>query len=219
MERDNSHRRLLEERERERSRQEQRREAERSQQEDRLRALEGQRERLRGQREATQEQARRVQQGREEAQARTATERAAGRALANERRTEREEELKRVQLDREVRRRAVTGDRPHTDEAQKTALEYDMYRRNNLATRENLSQRASHLPRQDAELASRARDAAATHGDRVFDQELLRHRAEQARASVERTTLQPKPRAWLLIVVSCAALVAALVAAYAINKW
>jgi hypothetical protein len=193
-------RRLLEERERERLRQELRRDSEREQQEDRLRELQAQRERLRGDREATHEQARRVQQSREEARARTASDRAAGRALANDRRGAREEELKRAQLDREARRRPAGGDRPQIDEAYKSALEYDIYVRNNFGTRESFMQQASRAQRNDAEHVFREIDAAAANGGKVSDPELFRYRVEQVRLSVGRATAWPKRRAWLMAV-------------------
>jgi hypothetical protein len=216
MEGDNS-RRLLQERESERLRQEQRRESERVKQEDRIRELDTQRERLRGQREATQEETRRIQQGREQARARGAGDRAAVRALVNERRTEREGELKRAQLEREARRRAATGDRPQIDEAYKSALEYDIYVRNNFGTRESFIQQASRQQRQDAEIVFREIDAAAANGGKVSDPQLLRYRVEQVRASVERATAQPKRRTRLVAVVLCVALVA-LVAVYVSSR-
>jgi colicin import membrane protein len=217
MEGDNS-RRLLQERESERLRQEQRREAERERQEDRLRELETQRVRLRGQREATHEEARRVQQGREEARARTATDRAAVRALANERRAEREEELKRAQLDREARRRAASGDRPQIDEAYKSALEYDIYVRNNFGTRESYMQQASRPQRLEAEIVFREIDAAAANGGKVSDPELLRYRIEQVRASVERSTARPKQRARLVAIILCLAAIALIALYLAVSR-
>jgi hypothetical protein len=201
-------RRLLEERERERLRQELRRESEREQQEDRLRELQAQRERLRGEREATHEQARRVQQSREQARARTVSDRAAGRALPNDRRSAREAELKRAQLEREVRRRPAGGDRPQIDEAYKSALEYDIYVRNNFGTRESFMQQASRAQRHDAEHVFREIDAAAANGGKVSDPELLLYRVEQVRASVERATAWPKRRAWLMAVALCVAVLA-----------
>jgi hypothetical protein len=203
-----SRRRLLQEREQERLRQELRRDSERLQQEDRLRELQNQRDRLRGQREATHEQARRVQQSREQARARTASDRAAEHTLVNERRAEREGELKRVQLDREARRRAASGDRPKIDEAYKSALEYDIYVRNNFGTRENFMQKASRAQRHDAELVFREIDAAAAVGGKVSDPELLLYRVEQVRASIGRSTAWPRQRAWLIAVAVCVAVVA-----------
>lgn len=201
-------RRLLEERERERLRQELRRDAEREQQEDRLRELQAQRDRLRGEREDTHEQARRVQQSREEARARTVSDRAAERALANDRRSEREEELKRAQLAREARRRPARGDRPQIDEAYKNALEYDIYVRNNFGTREGFLQQASRAQRQDAEHVFREIDAAAANGGKVSDPELLLYRVEQVRLSAGRSTAWPKRRAWLMAVALCVAVLA-----------
>jgi hypothetical protein len=193
-------RRLLEERERERLRQELRRDSEREQQEDRLRELQAQRERLRGEREATHEEARRVQQSREEARARTVRDRAAGRTLANDRRSAREEQLKRAQLDREARRRPAGGARPQIDEAYKSALEYDIYVRNNFGTRASFMQQAARAQRHEAEHVFREIDAAAASSGKASDPELLRYRVEQMRLNDERVTAWPKRRAWLMAV-------------------
>lgn len=205
-------RRLLEERDRERLRQELRRDAERVQQEDRLRELQAQRERLRGEREATNEQARRVQQNREQARARSVSDNAGARTHADDRRSAREEELKRARLAREARRRAATDgradrrdsrdrpDRQQIDEAYKSALEYDIYVRNNFGTRESFMQQASRAQRHDAELVFREIDAAAANGGKVSDPELLLYRIEQVRVSVERATAWPTQRAWLTAV-------------------
>jgi hypothetical protein len=184
------------------------RDSEREQEEDRLRELQAQRERLRGEREGTQEQARRVQQSREEARARTVSDRAAGRALAKDRRSAREDELRRAQLDRETRRRPAGGDRPQIDETYKSALEYDIYVRNNFGTRESFMQQASRAQRHEAEHVFRAIDAAAANGGEVSDPELLRYRVAQVRASVERASAWPKRRAWLMAVALCIAVLA-----------